>query len=273
MNSRMKSTAPAELHQLADASLVDAIRVHAAWQQPSEISEREGVLLLAGCNEFPGAYKNCAARLNRSASPGAALAAAAQFFAERGRDYTWFVRAAHDADLEQALLQQPQYLKRSDSPCMIVTERVPEPALPGGLHAERYAHEQHLRDAAQVLAASYAQLGLPGEEVHALLAHPQRLLDDARTTGFVVYRGREPVATAITVHSDGASGIYWVGTSPTAQRLGLATLTTALATNAGFDAGAQVVTLQASPMGEPVYTRMGYRTYDRLRWYRARRDA
>jgi hypothetical protein len=42
----------------------------------------------------------------------------------------------------------------------------------------------------------------------------------------------------------------------------------ALATNAGFERGAPVVTLQASAMGLPIYTRMGYRTCDALRRHR-----
>jgi hypothetical protein len=48
----------------------------------------------------------------------------------------------------------------------------------------------------------------------------------------------------------------------------LVSICTALVTNAGFANGASVVTLQASPFGEPVYQRLGYKTYDRLKWFR-----
>jgi len=59
-----------------------------------------------------------------------------------------------------------------------------------------------------------------------------------------------------------------VGTAKHAERQGLAELCTRRATNIGFERGAKLVTLQASPGGEPIYTRLGYRIYDRLRWYR-----
>ena len=71
----------------------------------------------------------------------------------------------------------------------------------------------------------------------------------------------------LTIFSGNGAGIYWVGTIPEAQRSGLGTLCTRVATNAGFQNGASVVTLQASPYGEPIYLRLGYKTYDRLKWY------
>jgi ribosomal protein S18 acetylase RimI-like enzyme len=84
----------------------------------------------------------------------------------------------------------------------------------------------------------------------------------------VVYRGDQPLATALVIQSPDCAGVYWVGTMPSAQRLGLATACTTLATNVGFSAGASVATLQASPFGAPVYQRLGYRTYDRAKWLR-----
>jgi predicted GNAT family acetyltransferase len=63
------------------------------------------------------------------------------------------------------------------------------------------------------------------------------------------------------------AGVYWVGTTGGARRTGHAEACTRRVTNAAFALGARAVTLQASPMGEPIYTRLGYRTFDRLRWY------
>jgi ribosomal protein S18 acetylase RimI-like enzyme len=62
----------------------------------------------------------------------------------------------------------------------------------------------------------------------------------------------------MTVVTHGVAGIYWVGTIPAARGRGLAELCTRAAGNAGFDLGGRIAALQASPMGEPVYKRMGY---------------
>ena len=76
-----------------------------------------------------------------------------------------------------------------------------------------------------------------------------------------------PISTAMIIFSALVAGVYWVGTTSGARRTGLAEACTRYVTNAALDQGARAVTLQASPMGEPIYTRLGYRTFDRLRWY------
>ena len=56
------------------------------------------------------------------------------------------------------------------------------------------------------------------------------------------------------------ASVQWVGTVPSARGLGLGALVTTWVTNLAFDRGASSVNLQASPMGEPVYLRLGYET-------------
>ena len=67
----------------------------------------------------------------------------------------------------------------------------------------------------------------------------------------------------MTIVSHGVAGIYWVGSLERARGMGIGRAVTAAATNAGFDLGADVASLQASPMGGPIYTAMGFETvYD-----------
>ena len=60
--------------------------------------------------------------------------------------------------------------------------------------------------------------------------------------------------------SDGVASLQWVGTVPAARTAGLGALVTVAATNLTFERGASSCSLQASPMGEPVYRGLGYET-------------
>jgi ribosomal protein S18 acetylase RimI-like enzyme len=146
---------------------------------------------------------------------------------------------------------------------MLVRAPVTEPGIPAGVRVERFREETHVDAAAQVNAEAYEAIKLPAAETRVFFARPGALLSP-RVTGFVAYRGDVPASTALTIHSGRSAGVYWVGTASAAQRSGLGELCTRLATNAGFANGASVVTLQATPYGEPLYQRLGFRTYDRL---------
>lgn len=255
-----------DLEELADANLIESIREHARWQSPCELVEEDGILLVAGVTDFPGAYKNCVARVDPNVPARDVVARARDFFQSRNRGFTVFVRTSRDEDLEKCMLED-DFVQRSDSPCMLIDVPIPVPALGPGLHVEKFADERHIRDAAAVNAEAYLTLGLPVAETQAMFADTARVAS-RELTGCIVYRDDQPLATALAIKSPGAAGLYWVGTANAAQRMGLASVCTALVTNAGFAGGASVVTLQASPFGEPVYQRLGYRTYDRLKWFR-----
>ena len=69
-----------------------------------------------------------------------------------------------------------------------------------------------------------------------------------------------PVATAMVYESDGVASLQWVGTVPAGRATGLGALVTVATTNLAFAHGASSCSLQASPMGESLYRRLGYET-------------
>ena len=76
-----------------------------------------------------------------------------------------------------------------------------------------------------------------------------------------IYLGRvadEAVATSMAFVSDGLCGIYAVATAPSARGHGYGEAVTWAATSFRADLTAA---LQASPMGHPVYRRMGYQQF------------
>lgn len=251
---------------LADANLLEALREHARWQPDSELVEEDGLLMMADATGFPAAFRNCVARIDRRVSAADMLARAGAFFGERRRGFTVFCRDSRDADVE-ALVRERGYTQRSDSPCMLVETPVAMPSPPSNVHLERFEEVRHVVDAIDVLAETYQAIGLPAQETRAYFPAPEWLIARG-VRGCVVYDGREPLATALVIDNAPAAGIYWVGTVSAAQRLGLASVCTALLTNDAFARGATVVTLQASRFGEPVYRRLGYRDCDRLKFFR-----
>lgn len=263
----MKTTT---LEQLADANLIESIREHARWQGPVELIEQGGVLLFAGRTAYPGAYRNSVARIDPAISAEEVLARARAFFKERARGFTLWALGKHDQDLD-AHAQKLGMQCTAHSPCMLVEAPLPVPEIAPGIRIERFDKADHVRDAIAINAQAYPLLGLSADETRAGFPEPERLLAD-HIEGFVAYDAIGPVATALTLLTAESAGLYWVGTVPRAHRTGLGGLCTRLATNAGFDHGARVVMLQASPLGAPLYTRLGYRTYAQARWYRAKAE-
>jgi drug/metabolite transporter superfamily protein YnfA len=64
---------------------------------------------------------------------------------------------------------------------------------------------------------------------------------------------------------DGIGGLYNIAAVPTAQRRGAGVAVTAWLTNRLLANGASTVVLQASPLGAPVYERLGFVTYGHYR--------
>lgn len=254
------------IQDLADANLLEAIREHARWQNPCERVEDDGVMMVAGPNAFPIAFRNCVVRVDGRVAAARVLERAQDFFSRRGRGFTVLVRSSRDKDIDETL-RAMGFSPTADSPCMLVESPIAEPSIPAGVRIERFCEEAHVQHAVQINEEAYEAIKLPAQETRVFFGRRTALLS-SRVIGFVAYRGAVPVSTALTILSGEGAGVYWVGTASHARRSGLGELCTRLATNAGFAGGASVVTLQASPYGESLYQKLGYTTYDRLLRFR-----
>ena len=255
----------AALATLLDENLLAAIREIGRWQSGSVCFDADGMLAVAGTTAFPVGYANCVVRTDRRVAPRELLERAATFFAPRRRGYTVFVRGAYDADLE-AELQRTAVPSMVDTPCMVIDRPLPPPVPASGCELRVVSGDGDAEAAREVNAEAYQSLGLPADETRALYGTPDKLLAPQYLT-VLGYRDGFPVSTAMIIFSALVAGVYWVGTTSGARRTGLAEACTRHVTNAALELGARAVTLQASPMGEPIYTRLGYQTFDRLRWY------
>ena len=127
---------------------------------------------------------------------------------------------------------------------------------PAGAELRRLRAEDEAPDFWNVAKSAYATNGFPPEVFAGYTKHTGLLA--ANVAAFIAYLDGEPVSIAMTIVSDGVAGIYWVGSLEQARGRGLGRAITAAATRAGFELGADIASLQASPMGRPIYEAMGY---------------
>jgi GNAT superfamily N-acetyltransferase len=147
---------------------------------------------------------------------------------------------------------------RTELPGMAVRARdLSAPNVPG-LTIEQVADPEGLAIAHEL---AHAGFGLP----EALLT-PTYTPAAAALPGIAYYVGRvggEPVSTAVGVAVDGSVGVFSVATPPGHRRHGYGAALTARAALDAFATGAEFAWLQASPLGVPVYRRLGFETVER----------
>jgi ribosomal protein S18 acetylase RimI-like enzyme len=215
-------------------------------------------MLGAGTPSHP-VISNAAFRTGDEVDPEEFLVRARAFFGERGRGFSVWARGDEDEDRDliaaaEAAGLQPVY----EMPEMILGERAQERPLPEGIELRRVASAAEAGDYWQVAALAYTSLGFPKETFGSYTSHAGLLVGNV--AAFLAYQGGKPVAIAMTIVSHGVAGIYWVGSVEEARGRGLGWTVTAAAVNAGFDLGAEIASLQASPMGESLYSAMGFET-------------
>jgi hypothetical protein len=227
------------------------------------LDERGDVVLCASGSWIP-MMGNSAFRSN-DALPGADLVEeAASFFGAMERGFCIKVRdTGQDEDLRTACIGAGMEPFGPVVPEMVCRGPVAAPSPSEGVELHAVDDEAGVRDFLAVNAEAYGTYGLPPESLTDLYDRPEALLDDDAAHMVVARRGGrrgEPLATAMVFESDGVASVQWVGTVSGARRLGLGAAVTSWVTNLAFDHRASSCSLQASPMGEPVYLRLGYET-------------
>ena len=243
------------------ANRVDAVhaefRRRSALSRGGEVVADGGLLLWAG--PTPAAIVvNGVIRTDSAVSADETLRAAEDFFGARSRGYTVFCRTDVDPDLATACRDRGHSeLAAGGLPEMVLHDRPPVPELAEGVAVREVATEEDRADYLTVFAASYALVGASADTVEGVMP-PLEMLQGDDVGAFVVTLDGAPAAVAMSVLIDGVSDIHWVGTMPSAGRRGLGELATATAIDHGFAHGADVAALQASPMGDGLYRRMGF---------------
>jgi GNAT superfamily N-acetyltransferase len=149
------------------------------------------------------------------------------------------------------------------APAMWLDGDVPQTAVPAGITVSEGLPADGWTGFWAVAEEAYAATGFAGPLRRLLTRpHPPGLDRELHPVVATDADGRA-VGIALTLDSDDVAGLYWVGVRPSARRSGLGTVCSTVAVRAARARGARAVVLQASPDGEPIYRRLGFREFAR----------
>ena len=244
--------------QRAHLNLVDSSRQFFELDPGAAIEDGPGWLFGAGSSSHP-VISNGAFRRDDGVDEGEFVARAQEFFATRGRGFSVWVRGGQTEDHDLiAAAEVAGFQLVYEMPEMTLAEKLEPPELPPGAELRRLTEIEQASDFWRVAIASYSDIGFPPEVFAGYTNHTGLLAENV--VAFLALLDNDPVGIAMTMVSHGVAGIYWVGSLEQARGKGIGRAVTVAATNAGFDLGADIASLQASPMGKPIYEAMGYET-------------
>ena len=222
------------------------------------LTEEAGVLLIHGPHPS-WVLANAAFRTDPGLPAEAAIERVVRSFREVGRRATITTFARVDGDLDAALRDRGWTLA-IDLPVMVRVGRLAEPSVEGAtLHWLDPGEPEDLGSFRDVLRRGFAEDDEEREVIDALLADPASIAPPGAAAVIALLDG-VPTACAMVYEVGAAAVVGWVATVPEARRRGLGRLVTVAVSNRGLEDGAAWVTLQASPMGLPVYAAMGFET-------------
>jgi hypothetical protein len=246
--------------ELGRRNLIAFNRAMTRWGSGGALEETGGAVLCAGGTWIP-VVANGAFRADPTLGGAELIALADGFFSSLARGFTIKVRDnGEDEDLRQACEAAGLKAFGGVVPEMIRRAALPELPPVEGTTLRVVEDAAGVGDFIAINAEAYGTYGMPAEVVSDLFDDAAAVLRDSAAHIVVASRGSEPVATAMAYESDGVASLQWVGTVGAERGGGLGALVTTAATNLAFERGASSCTLQASPMGEPLYRRLGYET-------------
>jgi hypothetical protein len=242
----------------AHLNLIEGSRQFFELDPGAAIEAESGWLFGAGSASHP-VISNAAFRRDDSIGAEDFVARASEFFAARERRFSIWLRAGQEADRGLAAAAEAAGFQAVyEMPEMLLGEELATESLPAGAELRRLNDEGEAPGFWEVAKAAYASNGFPPEVFAGYTDHSGLLAENV--VAFLVYLDDEPASIAMTIVSHGVAGVYWVGSVERARGLGLGRAVTVAATNAGFELGAELASLQASPMGRPIYAKLGYET-------------
>ena len=242
----------------AHLNLIDSSRLFYELDPDAVIEAEPDWLFGAGSSTHP-VISNVAFRRDDGVDAADFLARASKFFANRERRFSICLRAEQAVDRNLAAAAESAGFRAVfEMPEMILDAPLAAGLVPAGAELRKLSDPSEVPDFWRVAKVAYATNGFPPEVFAGYTRHEGLLAENV--AAFVAYVDGEPLSIAMTIVNNDVAGIYWVGSVERARGQGLGRAVTVAATNAGFALGAELASLQASPMGQPIYAKLGYET-------------
>jgi GNAT superfamily N-acetyltransferase len=190
------------------------------------------------------------------------------YFSARQVGMHWYIGpSTHPPNLGQRL-EQHGFICQGSAPGMAVQlERLPpELAIPPRLEIVRVSNPAQLKEWVAVAAQGYGEpveAQQPRLAVHTALGFEE----EAPLQRYIARLDGQPVAMSQGFLAAGVAGIYDVLTVPQARGQGIGAAITHAPLLAARARGYRIGVLEASPMGEPIYRRLGFEEYCRFTLY------
>lgn len=245
----------ATLAALEHENMIETMSAGVANAPGSLVRRRDGVVLLA--SGLPIRFFNQVSIENGDATPDA-VRDAVTTIRERRQPFIVHLRRGTDDRFRPLMTELGLVLlaEADPMPGMALSPIPPSAAaIPAGHEIRRVGDRAGMDDHVRTGALGF---GMPEDMLRALAA-PDTWQRPGNTV-YVGYSDGEPVTTGLGVRTGRTIGVYNVSTIESARRQGLGAAITERVAADGLAAGCDVAILQSSPMGRPIYERLGYRT-------------
>jgi GNAT superfamily N-acetyltransferase len=225
----------------------------------SEVLEFDG-LLVTNCG-LAVPFFNVAFVQRPLRSPEESIDRVLRYFEERGLPFLICIPPKLDPDTE-ALIAGRHFRLADPHPGMTLSPIPSLPESPQELDIRAVMTDSELEDFQTTAELGF---GMPPSLTQQLAS--QRFRDHPAVSMFVGYVEGRPASTSCLIRTGGVAGVYWVSTREEFRGRGFGAAISAHAVRVGQSFGCDVATLQASPMGRPIYERMGFEVTDDYRNY------